>query len=180
MRCVKMMPSDFFAAMWLICEPKSLWPTPLERMRRQTGWTRFWSLTTRLWQSTTRDPTHLRTTSAKVRPWSKVLSVHQQWLTYSVEQSLSWEANRFSASQEVPHFYGTRRFITAFTRARHLSISWASSIQSIPPPLTYWRSILILSSHTNSDMIKNFLALFVPEGLLSCLLADQKPFVATE
>ena len=28
-------------------------------------------------------------------------------------------------------FYGTRRFITAFTKARHLSLSWASSIQSI-------------------------------------------------
>jgi len=29
-------------------------------------------------------------------------------------------------------FYGTRRFITAFTSARHLSLYWASSIQSIP------------------------------------------------
>ena len=179
-----MMPSDFFAAMWLICEPRFLWPTPLERMRRQTGWTRFWSLTTRLWQSTTRDLTHLRTTSTKVRPWSTVLSVHQQWLTYlltySVEQSPSWEANRFSASQEVPRFYGTCRFITAFTSARHLSLSWASSIQSIPPPPNSWSSILILFYHTNSDMIKNFLALYVPEGLLLCLLADQKPFVPTE
>ena len=31
-------------------------------------------------------------------------------------------------------FQGTRRFITAFTRSRHLSLSWARSIQSIPPP----------------------------------------------
>jgi len=30
-------------------------------------------------------------------------------------------------------FYGTRRFITAFTSARHLSLSWVSSIQSLPP-----------------------------------------------
>jgi len=30
-------------------------------------------------------------------------------------------------------FYGTRRFITAFISARHLSLSCASSIQSIPP-----------------------------------------------
>jgi hypothetical protein len=29
-------------------------------------------------------------------------------------------------------------------------------------------------------MIKNFLALYVPEGLLPCLVADQKPFVPTE
>jgi len=67
-------------------------------------------------------------------------------LTSSVEHSSSWKANRFSASQEIPSFYGTRRFITAFTNARHLSLSWASSIQSIPPHPTSWRSILILSS----------------------------------
>ena len=30
-------------------------------------------------------------------------------------------------------FYGTRYFITAFTSARHLSLSWASSIQSTSP-----------------------------------------------
>ena len=34
--------------------------------------------------------------------------------------------------KEFTPFYGTRRFITAFTSASHLSLSWASSIQSIP------------------------------------------------
>ena len=34
-----------------------------------------------------------------------------------------------------------------FTSARHLSLSWATSIQSIPPHTTPWRFILILSSH---------------------------------
>ena len=29
--------------------------------------------------------------------------------------------------------FGTRRFITAFTSARHLSLSWARSIQFVPP-----------------------------------------------
>jgi hypothetical protein len=42
-------------------------------------------------------------------------------LTHSMQHSLSWEANRFSASQEIPRIYGTRMFITAFTSARHLS-----------------------------------------------------------
>ena len=41
----------------------------------------------------------------------------------------------------------TRRFITAVTSVRQLSLSWASSIQSIPPHPTSWRSILLLSSH---------------------------------
>jgi len=35
--------------------------------------------------------------------------------------------------KKFPEFYGTRRFITAFTRARHLSLSRARSIQSMPP-----------------------------------------------
>ena len=43
-----------------------------------------------------------------------------------------------------PAFYGTRRSITAITSARHLSVSWASSIQSIPQHSTSWRSILTL------------------------------------
>ena len=44
-------------------------------------------------------------------------------------------------------FHGTRRFITALTSVRHLSLSWASPIQSIYPHPTSWRSSLILSTH---------------------------------
>ena len=53
----------------------------------------------------------------------------------------------FQLVKKFPAFYGTRRFITAFTSARYFSLSWASSIQSIPPHPTSWRSILILPSH---------------------------------
>ena len=67
-------------------------------------------------------------------------------LTYSIQQNPSWEANRFSVSQEIPRFFLTRRFITASKSARHLSISWASSIQSIPPHPSSWASILIFFS----------------------------------
>ena len=38
-------------------------------------------------------------------------------------------------------------FITALTSVRHLSLSWASPIQSIYPHPTSWRSVLILSTH---------------------------------
>jgi hypothetical protein len=34
----------------------------------------------------------------------------------------------FELVKKFPAFYGTRRFITAFTSARHLSLSWAQSI----------------------------------------------------
>jgi hypothetical protein len=46
-----------------------------------------------------------------------------------------------------PAFYGTRSFITAFTRALHVSLSWARPIQSTPPQPISKRSILILSTH---------------------------------
>jgi len=35
-------------------------------------------------------------------------------------------------AKKFPAFYGTRKFVTAFTSARHLSLSWAWSIQSMP------------------------------------------------
>jgi len=62
----------------------------------------------------------------------------------------------FQLVKKFPAFYGTRRFITAFTSAHQLSLFWASSIQSILPHPTSWRSILILSSH---------LLLGLPSGL---------------
>jgi hypothetical protein len=62
----------------------------------------------------------------------------------------------FYLEKEFPAFCWTRRFITAFTSARHLSVSWTSPIQSTPPHLTSWRSILILSS---------YLRLGLPSGL---------------
>jgi len=35
--------------------------------------------------------------------------------------------------KKFPAFYGSRMFITAFTTARHLYLSYARSIQSMPP-----------------------------------------------
>jgi hypothetical protein len=67
--------------------------------------------------------------------------------TYSMEQSPFWAAN-----SQIPRIYGTRSFITAFTSARHLSLSRASSIYSIPSHPTSWRSILILSSHLRQGL----------------------------
>ena len=53
----------------------------------------------------------------------------------------------FEVVKKFPTFYRTQRFITTYTSAHHLSLSWVSSIQSIPPHPTSWRSILISSSH---------------------------------
>jgi hypothetical protein len=53
--------------------------------------------------------------------------------------------------------YGTRRFITVFTKARHWTLSWSSRIQFAPSIPISLRSILMLSSH---------LRLGLPSGLL--------------
>jgi hypothetical protein len=55
--------------------------------------------------------------------------------------------------KKFPAFYGTRRFITTFTTACHLSLSWATVIQSMPPHPTSWRPIfnIILQSPPRSS-----------------------------
>ena len=84
-------------------------------------------------------------------PWSRVL------------------LEKLSGSQlvkEFPAFYGTRKFITAFTSARHLSLSRASSIQSIPPNPTSWRPILILSSRLSLDLPRSLSVRFPHQNLI--------------
>jgi hypothetical protein len=48
--------------------------------------------------------------------------------------------------KKVPAFHGTRRFITVFTRARHLFISWVRRIQFTPSNPISLRSILLILS----------------------------------
>ena len=73
-----------------------------------------------------------------------------------MEQSPSWAASRLSASQGNPLFYETRMFITAFTSSRHLSLSSASSIRSVPPHSASWGPILILSFHLRLGLPSGF------------------------
>ena len=80
-------------------------------------------------------------------------------LTYLVtprSRVLLKKLTSFQLVKKYPAFYGTRRFITAFTSSRHLFLSWASSIQPIPPFPTSSKFILILSTH---------LRLGLPSGL---------------
>jgi hypothetical protein len=61
--------------------------------------------------------------------------------TYSMEQSSLEKLTGPQPVKKFPASYTTRRFITAFTNVRHLSLSWASSIQSITSHPTSWRYI---------------------------------------
>ena len=68
-----------------------------------------------------------------------------------MQQSPSWKLTSSQLLKKFPTFYGTRRFIIAVASSCHLSLSWARSIQSIPPQSTFWRSILTLFSYLCLD-----------------------------
>jgi len=53
--------------------------------------------------------------------------------------------------KKLPAFYGTRRFITVFTTAFHLTLSSARCIQFTPAHPIYIRCILILFSKLSPD-----------------------------
>ena len=71
---------------------------------------------------------------------------------YLIMERSSWKAASFSARQDVAAFYVTWKFITVFTTARHLSLSWSISIQSTISYPLHSRSILILSPYLRSGL----------------------------
>ena len=77
--------------------------------------------------------------------------LHNPWCRVLLEQLTGLQLVK-----KFPVFHGTRRFVTAPTSVRQLSLPWASPIQSIYSHPTSWRSVLILSTH---------LRLGLPSGL---------------
>ena len=73
--------------------------------------------------------------------------------------------------KKFPAFHGTRRFITALTSVRHLSLSWASPIQSIyPHPTSLEIHLNIIHPSTpRSSCIK------VAKNLLRSCTSEPKP-----
>jgi hypothetical protein len=65
--------------------------------------------------------------------WNTCWNASYSVLTTNFMDLGPWEVANCSAAQELPKFYGTPRYIIVFTRALHWPISWARSIQSIPP-----------------------------------------------
>jgi len=90
-----------------------------------------------------------------------ILRVTDMW-QYDIYLLTTWcrvlleQLTGLQVVKKFPAFHGTRMLITALTSVRHLSLSWASPIQSTYPHPTSWRSVLILSTH---------LCLGLPSGL---------------
>jgi hypothetical protein len=77
-------------------------------------------------------------------------------LTYLQSWALLEKPPIVQLLKNFPVFYGTRKFITVFTRVLQWPLSWTRLIQSIPPYPISLRAILILSTH---------LRLGLPSGL---------------
>ena len=99
-----------------------------------------------------KDPIHPPILTYLLTPWCRVLL---QKLT------------GLQLVKKFPTFHGTLRFITALPSVRHLSLSWASPIQSIYPHLASWGSILILSTH---------LRLGLPSGSFPVGFSPSRPY----
>jgi len=63
------------------------------------------------------------------RPARNLVTVLRENITNCVQQSLSWQADCFLASQDIPFVYKTQGFITVVRKDGHLSLSWARSVQ---------------------------------------------------
>jgi hypothetical protein len=74
------------------------------------------------------------------------------WQKYSMDQSPVWEADRCSASQEIPRLHVTPRFITVVTRVEYWSLFRAWLLQSTTAHTFNLRSILIFFSHLCLDL----------------------------
>jgi hypothetical protein len=61
-------------------------------------------------------------TGKEAEDFRRVMIIRNK-LTNSVELSTAREATTCAATRQFPAFYGTRRFITEFTRALHLYLS---------------------------------------------------------
>jgi hypothetical protein len=101
---------------------------------------------------------------------------HRNKLSRTIYLSNSWSWALLERPPVVypfdssPAFYGTRRFITAFIRAFHLSLSWARPLQSTSPHPISQRSILILSTHLRFGLPSGLLPSGFPTNNLLAVL----------
>jgi len=90
--------------------------------------------------------------------------------TYPWSRVLPEKLTGYQLLKNFPAFYGTRKFISTSTRARHLSLPLARSAQFMLPHPTYWGFILILSSFLRLGLPSSLFPLGLPTKILYALL----------
>ena len=86
-------------------------------------------------------------------------------ITYSPTPSNTVLLEKLASSQLVKNFltfYWPRMFISAFTSARQISLTWVISIQDMPLYPTSWKSILKKFSHLSLGLPSGTFSLFSP------------------
>jgi hypothetical protein len=87
---------------------------------------------------------------------------------YSRQQSPSWEANRFSPGQEIPYILWNPKVYCCVYKCSP-PVPTLSQINPVHAPYpTYWRSILILSSHCRLGSSNWSLSLRFPKHNPAC------------
>jgi hypothetical protein len=111
-------------------------------------------------------------------PFLRSRQPFEAWLT-SRSTALLEKLTGSQLVKKFPAFYGTWSLITAHTRVRYLSLSWARSIHSTPPHSTYWRSILILPSTLRLGLSSDLLSPCLRSKILHVLVSLLSPIFAT-
>ena len=95
-----------------------------------------------------------------------------------MEQSSSWEANRFLASQEIPRILWNPKVHYRICKIP-LTVPVLSQIKLVlTPHPTSWRSSLILSSHLRLDLPRGFfLSGFPAKTLYAPLLSRVEVYI---
>jgi hypothetical protein len=75
-------------------------------------------------------------------------------------------------AKKFPEFYGTQRFITAFTNARNLSTFWVSSTQSLPPTSHFPKIRLNILQYMPGCLMRSLSLSFLSKNLHTILLSS--------
>jgi hypothetical protein len=100
--------------------------------------------------------------------WSIYYKIYM--CTHSRSWTLLEKLSIVQLFKNFPAFYGTRSFITVFTRTLHWSLFWARSIQSIPFHLISQRSILILPTDLCLGLPSDLFPSGIPTNILYAFL----------